>query len=567
MKTKKRLYKLLPLLVIGVFAVACSDEFWDTRIDSDLTDKNLDSRYNYIWNFGYAPYTCLTDGFLSIDKNLFAAATDEAIQTAPSSDARLFNQGTWNAFNNPADVYENCYAGIRASNYFLVKYTDYKNVLALNRDTVSDAQYQYKNDVYDIEKLRAEANVLKAYFYFELIKRYGGVPLVKDVLEYSDNLQIPRSSFEDVVDYIIELIDTNKDKLVNQWGVDIIPQTGATTNSGNAGRLTKAAALALKSRVLLYAASPLHNPDNRKEKWELAASAANEVINLNLFDLHNSYRDLFLGNNSITSREVIWAYRQTETNNWIEKANYPVGTIGGNTGITPSHNLVDAYEYKGTSDPTDPYKNRDPRLGYTVVTNGSSWNGRIIQVYPGGTDDYRNTNASKTGYYLKKFLNENLDLRNDAKAQHNWIVFRYAEILLNYAEAMNQAYGPVSTNGYGMTALEAVNKVRGRQGVEMPEIPASVSQSELADLIKHERRIELAFEDHRWWDLTRWKDAEEALSEPLMGVKVNPGENNKYEYIAFRVENRVFRSHMNYFPIPQTEIAKSRGVLEQNNGW
>ena len=208
----KRKY-IIKYLIIGVLCgsfYACSD-FWDTRIDSNLTDKNLASKYNYIWNFGYAPYTYLTDGFINIDKNLFAAVTDEAQQTSLNADARYFNQGTWNAFNNPADVYASCYKGIRAANYFLEKYADYKTILALNRDTVSDHQYQYKVDVFDIEKLRAESQILKAYFYFELIKRYGGVPIVKNLLEINDNCNIPRSSFEEVVEYNIERIDQTKD--------------------------------------------------------------------------------------------------------------------------------------------------------------------------------------------------------------------------------------------------------------------------------------------------------------------------------------------------------------------
>ena len=564
----KRKY-IIKYLIIGVLCgsfYACSD-FWDTRIDSNLTDKNLASKYNYIWNFGYAPYTYLTDGFINIDKNLFAAVTDEAQQTSLNADARYFNQGTWNAFNNPADVYASCYKGIRAANYFLEKYADYKTILALNRDTVSDHQYQYKVDVFDIEKLRAESQILKAYFYFELIKRYGGVPIVKNLLEINDNCNIPRSSFEEVVEYIIELIDQTKDNLVNQWGVDPIPGlSGAKSSSGNAGRITKSAALALKSRVLLYAASPLHNPENKKEKWERAAQAAYDVINLNLHMLDNNYSELFLGNNPLTSYEVIWAYRQTEINNWLETANYPIGTIGGKSGVTPSQNLVDAYEYTGTPDPLDPYKNRDPRLAYTIVTNGSKWNGRTIEIFPGGKDDYTNTNASRTGYYLKKFMNDNLDLKEGAKAQHNWIIFRYAEILLNYAESMNEAYGPDNRAGYGLSARQAINLIRNRNSVKLGPVSAN-SYQEMKDKIKHERHIELAFEDHRWWDLVRWKDAETTLNKPLMGIKAIKYTEGKFRYTTFKVEDRIFYPHMYLFPIPQSEITKSNGILKQNPGW
>jgi hypothetical protein len=168
---------------------------------------------------------------------------------------------------------------------------------------------------------------------------------------------------------------------------------------------------------------------------------------------------------------------------------------------------------------------------------------------------------------LKKFLTDNLNLTQDQKSVHSWIIFRYAEILLNYAEAMNEAYGPVADpQGYGMTALDAINQVRQRPGVEMPEIEEGISQTELRNKIKNERRMELAYEEHRYWDLLRWKDASDILNQPLRGVEIiKNGSNFTYEYVE--VEPRHFDEKMYLYPIPQEEVLKSDGNLTQNPGW
>ena len=553
MKSVKIIFLLLPVLIWA----SCKKEVLDTRIDTQLTPGELATDYTRLWDLGYAPYTYLKNGFSAIDSNLFAAVTDEAVQTASTSDAQLFNEGSWNAYNNPDNVYENDYEGIRAANYFLEFSGDYKNLLALNRDTASDRQRQYGLDVQDIAWLRSEARVLRAYFYFDLLKRYGGVPLVTKTLLPSDNTDLPRAGYDEVVNYIVSEIDAARDSLQVDW---------KSYDVARAGRITEGAALAIKSRILLYAASPLHNPSGDKAKWQKAAEAAHDVISLNEYALDNSYQGLFTGDNTLNSTENIWAIRLGPTNE-LEQENYPIGTPGGHSGVTPSQNLVAAYEYKGSPDPADPYANRDPRLGYTIVTNNSNWNGRTMQMWPGGTDGREKTNTSRTGYYLKKFLNANLNLTQNQTQSRSWIVFRYAEILLNYAEAMNEAYGPDNDNGWGMSARQAVNAVRSRPDVAMPPV-AAASQADMRDAIKHERRIELAFEGHRYWDLLRWQDAENALSQPLKGIRVDRNDNGSFTYTEFTVENRVFVSpKMYYYPIPYTEIAKSNGVLQQNPGW
>ena len=247
----------------------------------------------------------------------------------------------------------------------------------------------------------------------------------------------------------------------------------------------------------------------------------------------------------------------------MEKNNYPIATQGGKSGATPTHNLVAAYEYIGTPDPSNPYANRDPRLGASVVTNGSTWNGRTIDQAPGGSDDMAKANASKTGYYLKKFLTDNLNLTQGQAAQHNWVAYRYGEILLNYAEAMNEAFGPDAVpEGYTMSARQALQQVRDRASSKLPKVVASDKET-FREAVKHERRVELAFEDHRYWDLLRWKDAMDVLNKPVLGVAVSRnGEGWSYE--VQEVATRTFYEKNYYLPFLRSEIENSNNTLEQN---
>lgn len=548
--------KIKCILVVAFACLFIGCDPLDTKEDTMLTPENLESDYNKLQSLGYAAYTSITSGFYVIDSNIGAAMSDEAANTKNTSSVKLFNEGTWNQYNNPDNVYSKCYEGIRAANFFLDYSINYKEQLAHNRDTLSDNGLAYRRSVKNIEWMRAEAHVLRSYYYFELIKRYGGVPLVKEVIDPKDNTILPRTDFDVIADYAVSEIDMVADELQADWNVE---------DKARDGRFTKGAAMALKSRILLYAASPLNNPSDNVEKWKAAAQAAYDVISLNQYSLDANYRTMFLEANSVNSKEMIMVYRHGAVD-YFEKANYPVGTPGGNSGVTPSQNLVDAYEYKGAPNPDNPYDNRDPRLGYSIVTNNSSWNGRTMEIFAGGKDDPQNANASRTGYYLKKFLLDNLNLIQEEKRIHNWVMFRYGEILLNYAEAMNEAYGPDNDNGYGISARQAINMIRNRTGVEMPSVIAN-DKDDMRDKIKHERRIELAFEGHRFWDLLRWKDAGIYMNAPLRGITINRS-GNSFTYRDFIVEKRIFdESKMYRYPIPYAEVVKSDGILIQNPNW
>jgi hypothetical protein len=556
-------YKHSFILIAAVLLISgCSKDFLNTKIDTQETPQAAATDRGTLWSFANAFYSPMSNGFTILDNNLLATATDEAQQTAVSSNANYFNQGTINANVNPLSyLYKNYYDGIRAANFFLDYSKNGRQLLALNRDTINDV-VNYNKDIQNLIWYRAEAHIARAYYYAELIKMYGGVPIIEKTVQQANDASVPKSTYEQVVDYIVSEIDNNKAALQVNW------KTSSYANQD--GRFSLGSALAIKARVLLYAASPLHNTTNDNSKWLKALSAANDVIQtagLNYsLDVTNGYRNYFLGANPLNSNETILAIR-SYANNTIEAENYPISTPGGNSGVTPSDNLVSDYEYIAAADPIDPYKNRDPRLAATIVTNGSTWNGRTIDQSAGGSDDMAKANTSKTGYYLKKFLTDNVNLVQGATVQNQWVAYRYAEVLLNYSVSMNEAYGPdVTPSGYTLTARQALKKVRDRASTSLPLVTVT-AVSDFRAAVKHERRIELAFEDHRYWDLLRWNDAITVLNQPIKGVKVAKVISGAYGYQSAIVANRSFLSRNYYFPFAQSEVVNSNGTLIQNPGY
>ena len=576
-------------------ACACTD-FLDTRIDVFDTMDRLESRSSTLSSFAYAFYTPMQNGFNVIDGNLFASVSDEAEQTAPTSDASTFNRGLISADLNPVSfLYNNCYEGIRAAHFFLDYAKDGENFLALNRDTSTvynpdgsiystDQPRAYKRDVINLGWLRAEAAIAEAYYYGELIKMYGGVPLLS-----ADGSPARQASYDEVVEHIVGLIDANADKVNLDWRValDETPQNAIAdvTNwnfRDNVGRFDKTSALAIMARVLRYAASPRNNPDGDRDKWERAAAAANDVIQVRkaIFEkgfgfgegarshpsykmpVNRDYGNYFIKNNATSDVESIFLIRQA-AGSAPEAANYPNATRGGNSGICPTQNLVDAYEYIGPQT-VDPYVNRDPRFAATIVYNGSTWNGSVIDESPGAPYDQKRAGATKTGYYLRKFLAPNLNLIEGGSTDHIWPLYRYAEVLLNYAEAMNEAYGPdADPKSYGMTAREALTEVRNSASTSLPAVTAS-SKDDFRRAVKQERRVELAFEDHRYWDLVRWLDAESVLNRSIKGVSVRKNNLGGFQYTYPTVSYRTFYERNYYLPFTRKEIANSAGAITQN---
>ena len=574
MKNKNIIVVLIALLLT---TTGCQD-FLDTKLDTFQTPEMLVTQRGTLYSLATAFYTPLRYGFTALDGNLFCAATDEAQQTVIGGNALIFNLGIMNSKSIPENLYKNYYEGIRASNKFLEFYAQNPNLLKLNRDTVADA-VNYNNDKLSIGWYLAEAHIAKAYYYFELIKRYGGVPIIKSSLENTsvDSIYVKRSSYDDVVNYIVSEIDNNKANLQVNW------KTSTFTTSE--GRFTLVAALAIKTRVLLFAASPLNNPSNDISKWQRAAAAAIELYKTTGLGLglESSYANYFKSSLTSTSKETIFGIRGG-ANNTPEKLNYPIATTGGGSGICPTQNLVDAYETLNgfTYDPANPYVNRDPRFAASVAYNGATWNNRTILQAAGDKDDQANANASRTGYYLKKFLTDNLNLVQGTTEQHTWPVYRYGEFLLEYAEALNQACGPDGTtftfNGATytapITAKAAIALVRKRASTSLLAV-TTTDPIVFNNAVKHERQVELAFEDYRYWDLLRWKDAEIVLNQPVQGMKIkktNTGTDAApvwvYSYQKVNVATRTFVAPTNYYyPLAYSDVVLSNNTLEQNTGY
>lgn len=540
----------------------CKKSFLDRQLGTLLSEEQVFTSYPNTERFINGCYAWLPGGFNRIGGAMPDAATDDAEHTAENADIQRFNNGGWNPSTNPDDQWAFCYEGIRRANLFIAN-ADRVNLDALRLDPANQTEYQ--NRLNDIVRWKAEAAFIRAYCYFELVKRYGGVPLITRVLSLDDNLaDIPRNT----LDECMEFISTECDQAAAT--LNLFP--GRVANDANAsGRATRGAALALKSRALLYAASPLYlqpddltgNKPTDENKWNAAAEAAKAVIDLEpYYSLVGSYTSLY---NSIANTELILARRYAAANDF-ERANYPVGYDQGQSGTTPSQNLVDAYEMKdGTAFNWDnpahaaaPFANRDNRLAQTILLNNASWKGRPVEAWAGGRDGRGVENATKTGHYLRKHVAEDVNLVTNTTKVHAWPLFRLAEIYLNYAEALNESQ-PGHTD-----ILRYLNKVRERSG--QPPVDPGPGQDEIRRRIHNERRIELAFEDHRFWDVRRWKDGMTWFAAPLRGLQITRTDAGTFTYTPVVVENRVYSPRMNLFPIPRQELLKSNG-WQQNAGW
>ena len=254
-----------------------------------------------------------------------------------------------------------------------------------------------------------------------------------------------------------------------------------------------------------------------------------------------------------------------------------MGVQGGKTSTCPTENLVSAYEMKVDGAPFDwenesmrknPYAGRDPRLAMTVAYNGMEWPKVALQIWEGGANGLPLNNATVTGYYLKKYVNNDISFESGAtvtKRHHNWVLFRYGEILLNYAEAMANAFSPSYKDGdkYPISALDAVNELRARSDVDMPPYPDDISKEDFIKRLKNERRVELAFEGHRFWDVRRWEELDQTAD--IYKVQVRK-DGTEILYDKQLYDKRIVRDCMYFYPIANTEKFKNDNLI-QNEGW
>lgn len=535
----------------------------------DSLAENMKFLFNATYNSLPSLHTRLSDSYLD-------AATDDGVATRDkggSGSLENYRNGSLSPENIASldgSAWDNFYVGIRRANLFLQKIEGYPFSTQL-----PEAQ---------VVKMKAETRVLRAYFYFELVKRWGGVPLVGDkVFEYDEKWNIPRSSLTDCVNYIMDEISPESPTSCynDLYEAMSIPPQGQESTMG---RMNKGVVLSLISRMKLYLASPLYNEDDNKQKWEEAAQAAQKVMALGIYGLNPGYLELFGDTKVFPNKEVIMV-KETSGSTGLETNNSPCGyTLNKCKGLTsPSQNLVDAFltlDGKRIGDPSskyvydsqNPYANRDPRLKYTVFCNGSRWLNREVETFNGGLDRSNKPGLfiTQTGYYLRKFLSLNEEKTSFASVAHHYQIIRYGEILLNYAEALNE----VNTEANAATIEDCLIQLRTRAGIEAGTdnrygLPATYTQTEMREIIRNERRIELAFEEHRFWDIRRWKIAESGESvmmKPVKGVVITRQADNTFHYEYVDVRISTFDVKMYWYPIPRGEM-QGNSELTQNPGW
>ncbi len=588
---KKLLYKTFQAACItGLLTVSACNTFesepleWKTEADVTNPKDSIATNMKYLFN---AVYTSLPSLHTRLSDSYLDTATDDGVATRDkggSSSLENYRNGNLSPENIASldgSAWKNFYIGIRRANLFLEKIEGYPSSTQLPKD--------------EIKRMKAETRLLRAYFYFELVKRWGGVPLVGDrVIDYDENWDIPRSSLDDCAKYILDEISPASPTSCYNDLYDAMSMP-STDLAGTVGRVNKGVALALISRLKLYLASPLYNETGDRDKWQEAADAAKAVIDLNIYDLHTtaeegkvSFLELFGDDKAFPNKEVIMVKEASAGSSTLETNNSPCGYQRNKCkGLTsPSQNLVDAFpmlDGKSIDDPTskyrydpqDPYANRDPRLTYTVFYNGSRWLKRDVETYNGGLDRSRKPGlfTTQTGYYLRKFLGLNEEKADNSGfngAAHHYQIIRYAEILLNYAEALNE----VDTDANASLIEDCLTKLRQRAGIEPGDdgrygLPATYTREEMRRIIRNERRVELAFEEHRFWDIRRWKIAdreESVMTRPVKGVEISKQADGTFRYNYVDVRTSTFDEKMYWYPIPRGEM-QGNLKLTQNPGW
>lgn len=570
--------KTLKITTVFLIAVAIFTGCKDYLQDGTLAEGPITGEQNWA-NDVYArgilnnAYFTLPDRF-NLDGNgaMQASGTDEAINSNLNSNINTFNNGTWSSVRTVDDLYSNLYDGLRTVNIFLANVQTSGIISQPSELTTATAADQTPQA--QIDRLKGQAFFLRAYFHFELLERYGSLVLAKRVFDRNENLNLPRNTFQECVDHIMLDCDS---------AISRLPLWTQSWSTGQRGRATQTAAMALKSRLLLYAASPQYNESADLSKWQKAADAAKLLIDKNVHSLLTDYRNPFLFGGNPYNNEVIFE-TQTPNRNDIEQNNAPVSYDGALGRTNPTQEMVDAFEMRNTgrliNDPASgysdasPYLNRDNRLNFTIFVNGVVYKSpRTVDTYIGGKDGIgANVNATKTGYYMRKFFNDAVTWNQPSNtlSRRPWVIFRYAEILLNYAEALNEAQGPTAD------VYRYVNLVRQRTGVALPALQSTnptgngyvAGTKEAMRLrIQNERRVELCFEGHRFFDVRRWKKGEEFLNKPITGMRITRNTTTgTFTYDRFQVENRVFTAKNYLYPISQSNLNRAP-ALGQNPGY
>lgn len=576
------------LFLIGTFLLiffSCKKgNFLEETVTTNLNEQTVFSDSAFSMSFLNDIYTSVGFSFNPTRFNnggLDAASSEADVpRVGVASTSEGFATGSLTPSTVTGDAWSTCYNKIRAVNQFLKHVDSIPFPESLKRRTTGEARF------------------LRAWYYSQLLKHYGGIPLVGDTL-YKDNEEIlaKRNTYEECVDYIVSECEKAAELLpTRQMGLDY-------------GRAGAGACMALKARVLLYAASPLFNGDNAfnqgvspalrdvvgytsndPNRWKLAADAARKVIGLGAYSLHretsenagvedDAFQDVFIQR---VNDEIIFAQMRSG-NRDFESAWMPPSRGGNGEGAYPYQELVDAFLMKdGKSifesgseyNPERPYDNRDPRLANTIMHDSSlivlyrdaiqPIMGIPLNLYVGAGQDAV-YNRTTTGYYVNKMLKPDIAGNCIHGVERPLPLIRFAEILLDFAEAENEFQGPTAE------VFEALKEIRSRAGIEpggdaMYGLDPAMDKVGMREVIRNERRIELAFEEHWFWDVRRWMIADATEDGQMHGMESHRTVDSPIQVERFVVRKRNFRKAMYLFPLPESEVAKS-SLLTQNPYW
>jgi hypothetical protein len=584
------LYKKLPLLLLFI-AVLPGCSIFEPEDDNHSTLDRVYEDPSFAEGLLIRAYTYIPTNDYRWDE----VATDDAVTNNPFSSYMRMATGEWSSLYNPQNFWDNSNQAILYINHFL--------------DVVDEVPFKWTdkkfNDLF-VRRLKGEAYGLRGMFKYFLLRNHGGmgangellgIPEYNEFITTREEFARPRQTFAASLNSAYADLNEALNYLKADYGnlnstddlpegfdeVDDIDAFNTVFGDFTQQRMSGRHVMAIKARLALLAASPAFNSNNDVTLWEDAANFTAALLNEiggvsgldpqgHMFYLKAQVDAAELNSNDRTDlAEIVWR-RPIYTNRGREQENFPPSLYGRGR-INPTQNFVDAFpmangypisDANAGYDAANPYAGRDPRLALYVVYNGSTMKGQTIDS---SVDDVENglnalPNSTRTGYYLKKLLREDVNVNptSPGDQRHFNTHIRYTELFLNYAEAANEAWGPDGAGAHAYTAKDVIAAIRQRAGIAQPDnYLASVTDKDtMRELIRNERRLELSFEGFRFWDLRRWNTD---LTEPAKGVRI---ENGTYTY--FDVEQRSYdNSYMQYGPLPYNEIIKFD--LVQNIGW
>ena len=601
------------LLLLGIIALSACDDMFEPADENKRSESAMVEESSYAHGlliYGYARLPYLTTTQTDV-------ATDDAVPNVTTNNSywEMAANGTWRSDNNPVSVWDACKDGIQYVNLFLTK-------VELVKWAPSAASKQQMF----VDRLKGEAYGLRALFYYYLLQAHGGyaddgvlygVPLLTKPEDGSSNFNQPRATFADCVKQCFADCDSAMFYLPADYmdlaSTDDIPAkyramgaqvSGYNLVFGDKSRnlLSGKVAEAVKAQVALLAASPAFRDQSGVTSAEAATLCANVLKRIggmegfdptgNLNWYSSAYKNVLEGTAPIP--EILWRADRAK-NTSQETDNFPPSLYGSGR-VNPTQNLVDAFPMRNGRpitdpnsgyNPNDPYANRDPRLADDIIFNGMTYKRAdiITGTYPNAAgESYDNLNNSigsstRSGYYLKKLLRDDVSISPGSTLEqyHLYPRIRYTELFLAFAEAANDAWGPkADPTGIGFTAYDVLKAIRERAGLATNEIgnplpegdvyleECAANQAQMTELIRNERRIELCFENKRFWDLRRWMLP---LNETARGMMVDSDANGNLSYHIFDVDPREYdNSYQCYGPIPKGEILKWSN-LKQNRGW